>query len=139
MQRSTRDALVGFLVGSAISAGVFWLGGPLLLAAAGGLGWAVGVGTTLHIAHEYPDFATGETWEDQRWTALGGGLLAVGLNLVYTLVPGSFGVRLAFAVLLGGMCLMAYTTATMAVLERTGGETGGLSPNTEAEPPVGGD
>lgn len=131
MQRSVRDALVGLLVTIVVGSGLSLLGGPISLAVVAGLGWGCAIGVTLHIAHRYPSFTTGESWADKRWTGLSVGVAVIGANLTYALTSLSSGLRLTLAVLVSGVGLVAYAAGTMAVLERTNENKPGSSVTPE--------
>lgn len=133
MERTTRDTLIALLVGGGISAvGLYW--GYPSLAVVTGLCWAGGLKLTLRIGHLYPAYATGETWADKRWSMLGVGLVSLaGLIGVSPLLPISNELRLGLGFLVLGAGLAAYSTGTLAVLERVDYESSATSSNPETQ------
>lgn len=122
MHRPPRDSLLALLVGAAITTALYWLGGYLTLALVTGLCWTGGLKLTLHIGHRYPEFATGGTWTDKRWTGLGVGLVILaGLVGVSPTLHISNELRLGLGFLVMGAGFVAYPAGTLAVLERTEG------------------
>jgi len=137
MPRSTRDALVALLVAVAIGGGLYWIGGHASLAVVTGICWGCGLGVTARIGQLYPAYATGETWDDKRWTGLGVGLVSLAALVgVSPFLPVSSALRLELGFLVVGAGLASYATGTMAVLERAvddGSSTpsGGATPSAD--------
>jgi len=119
MERTTRDTGIALLGGGGIATGLQWLAGHHTLAFVTGLCWTCALKLTLHIGHLYPAYATGETWADKRWTGLGTGLITLAALLgVSPQLPIANELRLGLGFLVLGTGLVAYTTGTLAVLER---------------------
>ena len=131
MERTTRFALLGalvLLVSGGISGGLYQLTGQLSLALVTGLCWACGLGLTLHVGHLYPDYATGESWADKRWTGVSVGIVTLAALLgVGPTLPLSSDLRLGLGLLVLGAGLVAYAAGTLAVLERVEDEPSAAS------------
>ncbi|SFT01286.1 sterol desaturase [Halostagnicola kamekurae] len=132
MQRTARDTLVALLVGCAVSIGLYWIGRYPSLALVTGLCWVCGLKLTLHIGNRYPAYATGETWNDKRWTGLSVGLVTLAALIgVSPLLDVSDELRLGLGFLITGAGFVAYATGTLAVLERIDGDSAGASAASE--------
>ncbi len=119
MDRTIRDSLVTLLVGGGISGGLYWIGGHISLALVTGLCWACGLTLTFHIGHRYPEYTTGGTWADKRWTVLSTGLVTLAALIgVSPMLPLSNELRLGLGFLVIGASLVAYSAGTLAILER---------------------
>ncbi|KDE60540.1 sterol desaturase [Halostagnicola sp. A56] len=132
MQRTVRDTLVSFLVGGAVCIGLYWIGGFPSLALVTGLCWACGLTLTFHIGHHYPAYATGETWNDKRWTGLSVGLVTLAALIgVSPLLGVTDELRLGLGFLVTGAGFVAYAAGTLAVLERIGEDSAVVSTASE--------
>lgn len=137
MNRTTRDTLVASLAGVGIGAGLYWLGGYVVLALATGLCWACGLRLTLYIGHLYPEYATGEAWADKRWSGLGGGAMSLAALVgVSPLLPISSELRIGLGGLVVGTGLVLYAAGSLAVLERVENRSNSTSPTTAPSHPT---
>jgi hypothetical protein len=113
MKRTLWVLLTAALAG-VITAGISLLTDDIALAVATGVSWGCGLGITAYIGQAYPTYATGGSWVDTRWTALGTGITGLCLSLVLSLSE----VTPWVAVLLGGIAILSYASGTIATLEQ---------------------
>lgn len=119
MARTSIHRLSSVVVTVAVSGGSYWLVGNLGLAIATGVTWGISLLLILRMSRLYPSHTTGNEWADKRWTGLGTGLLTLAATVgVSPSLPISGNLRLALGFLVIGAGTVAYTTATMAEIER---------------------
>lgn len=119
MDRRSWHTLAALVAGGGTAGGLGWLVGHVVLALATGLCWACGLALTLRIGRLYPGYATGETWDDKRWTGLSVGVVTLAALIgVSPALPLSNELRLGLGYLVLGAGLAAYAAGTLAVLER---------------------
>jgi hypothetical protein len=134
MDRALRDSILAVGGGVGVAGGLQWLASHLSLALVAGLCWATALKLVRHVGDRYPDYATGESWADKRWTGLSTGLVTLAALLgVGPTLPISAELRLGLGVLVLGAGLAAYTAGSLAVLERIEGGSGEEAPTADAD------
>jgi len=113
-----RTALVGIVPALAVGGGLYWLGTHPFLATTAGIVWGGALAMTAHLAGQHPDFRTGDSWRDSRWTGASVLLTVVAVNGPLVL-PLAFDVQVGVAVLLGGVGLGCYVAGMLDVLDRS--------------------
>jgi hypothetical protein len=122
MNRRVRDRLASLAVAVLVGGGLYWLVGTPVLAAVTGIVWGVAALVTLRAGRLNRAHATGDGWNDRRWTGLATGLVT--LAAVVGVGPGlpvSSELGLGLGTLVIGVGYAGYVTGAMAEADRTTG------------------